>query len=150
MDEIDRRLLRLLQEHPELPITELADKAGLSHTPCWRRVKNLERDGVIARRAILLDPRRLGYSVDVIAHLRISGHDEDTLEMLERAVISRPEILQCFSISGESDYILRIVSRSIADYELFMKKVLLHLPGVASVNSSFALKIVKSTTNLPV
>jgi Lrp/AsnC family transcriptional regulator len=88
--------------------------------------------------------------VNVFASVRLKQHDEETLEALERAAGERPEILECFSMTGESDYLFRIVVRSIEDYEQFLKKVLLHLPGVASVNSSFALKRVKLTTNLPI
>lgn len=150
MDDTDLKILRLLQAKPATTMTELADQVGLSQTPCWRRVKQLEASGVIARRALLLDAHKLGFSVDVFAHLRIGHHDEDNLEAFEEAVREHPEILECFSMSGESDYLMRIVVRSIEHYERFLKKVLLHLPGVASVNSSFALKQVKITTDLPV
>ena len=150
MDEIDFKILRSLQSQPAITTTELANLVGLSQTPCWRRVKQLEASGVIARRAVLLDARKLGFSVDVFAHLRIGRHDEDNLEAFEEAVRGHPEILECFSMSGESDYLMRIVARSIEHYECFLKKVLLHLPGVASVNSSFALKQVKVTTDVPI
>ncbi|GAA0294847.1 Lrp/AsnC family transcriptional regulator [Sphingomonas oligophenolica] len=150
MDDTDLKILRLLQAKPATTMTELADQVGLSQTPCWRRVKQLEASGVIVRRALLLDAHKLGFSVDVFAHLRIGRHDEDNLEAFEEAVRVHPEILECFSMSGESDYLMRIVVRSIEHYERFLKKVLLHLPGVASVNSSFALKQVKVTTNVPV
>jgi len=150
MDDTDLKILRLLQAKPATTMTELADQVGLSQTPCWRRVKQLEASGVIVRRAILLDAHKLGFSVDVFAQLRIGRHDEDNLEAFEEAVREHPEILECFSMSGESDYLMRIVVRSIEHYERFLKKVLLHLPGVASVNSSFALKQVKVTTDVPV
>lgn len=150
LDEIDFKILRMLQSKPAVTMTELADHVGLSQTPCWRRVKQLEASGVIARRAVLLDARKLGFAVDVFAHLRIGRHDEDSLEAFEESVRGHPEILECFSMSGESDYLMRIVTRSIEHYERFLKKVLLHLPGVASVNSSFALKQVKITTDVPV
>jgi Lrp/AsnC family transcriptional regulator len=101
-------------------------------------------------RAVLLDPVALGLNVNVFAGLKLRQHDESTPEALERAARERPEIVECFSMSGESDYILRVVIRSIDAYEQFLKKVLLHLPGVSSVNSSFALKCVKLTTRLPI
>jgi len=150
MDDTDLKILRLVQAQPSLTTTELADHVGLSQTPCWRRVKQLEASGVIARRAVLLDARKLGFSVDVFAQIRIGLHDEANLEAFEGAVRGHPEIVECFSMSGESDYLMRIVARSIEDYERFLKKVLLHLPGVTSVNSSFALKPVKVTTDVPV
>jgi Lrp/AsnC family transcriptional regulator len=150
MDDTDRRILRVFQANPELPVAEIAERAGLSHTPCWRRLKKMEADGVIAGRAVLLDAKLLGLSVSVFAALRLKQHDEETLEALEAAVCDHPQIVECFSMSGESDYTIRVVAGSIEDYERFLKKVLLHLPGVASVNSSFALKCVKMTTVLPV
>ena len=150
MDDTDRKILRLMQARPDITMSDLAAEVGLSQTPCWRRVKQLEASGVIARRAVLLDARKLGFSVDVFAHLRIGRHDEESLEAFEESVRGHAEIVECFSMSGDSDYLMRIVARSIEDYERFLKKVLLHLPGVTSVNSSFALKPVKVTTDLPV
>jgi Lrp/AsnC family transcriptional regulator len=150
VDAIDRKILSLVQEHPELSVLEVSERVGLSHSPCWRRLKRLEAEGVIRERAVLLDAVALGLTVNVFAHLKLRQHDEATLEALECAARGRPEIVECFSMSGESDYILRIVIADINAYEKFLKKVLLHLPGVASVNSSFALKCVKLTTHLPV
>ena len=149
MDRIDYRILSILQASPDLPTSELAERVGLSNTPCWRRLKKLEADGIIRGRALLLDADALGLTVNVFADIRLKQHDEDTLLALENAVRGQPEIVECFSVSGESDYTLRIVTRSIGDYESFLKKVLLHLPGVASVNSRFALGCVKMTTALP-
>lgn len=131
-------------------MAELAEVVGLSQTPCWRRLKRLESSGVIARRAVLLDPRQLGYAMDVFAHVRIGKHDEATLEAFEAEVRSYPEIVECFSMTGESDYVMRVLARSIEDYERFLKKRLLHLPGVAAVNSGFALKAIKLTTDVPI
>ncbi|RYE41168.1 MAG: Lrp/AsnC family transcriptional regulator, partial [Hyphomicrobiales bacterium] len=120
------------------------------HTPCWRRLKRLEAEGVIVGRAVILDAKLLGLTVNVFANLRLKQHDEETLDALEREVCNHHEIIDCFSMSGDSDYILRVSARSIEDYEQFLKKVLLHLPGVSSINSSFALKSVKMATSLPI
>ena len=150
MDAMDLKILRLLQEVPGISAVELAQKVGLSHTPCWRRVKQLEASGAIMERAVILDPRIMGFAITVFANLRLKAHDEETLVALEQAARDRQEIADCFSMSGESDYILRIVVPSIENYEVFLKKVLLHLPGVASVSSHFALKCVKKTTKLPI
>jgi Lrp/AsnC family transcriptional regulator len=150
MDDMDRRILRMTQAYPGLTVSDLAEKVGLSHTPCWRRLKKLEADGIIAGRAVLLDAKRLGLTVNVFAHLRLKQHDEETLDALEQAVFLHPEIVESFSMSGTSDYVLRVVAKSIEEYERFLKKTLLHLPGVSSINSSFALKTVKMTTILPV
>ena len=150
MDAMDRTILSALQKGPEASVAEIADKVGLSHTPCWRRIKKLEAARIIRGRAVLLDAEQLGLTVNVFAELRLKQHDEETLDALERRALEQPEIVECFSMSGQSDFLMRIVVRSVADYEIFLKKVLLHLPGVASINSSFALKCVKMTTNLPV
>jgi Lrp/AsnC family transcriptional regulator len=150
MDRIDRKILNLLQTEADISITDLAERVGLSQTPCWRRVKKLESDGVISGRTVLLNPIALGLSATVFASLKLRQHDEATLDAFEAAAKERPEVVECFSMSGDSDYILRVVVNGIGAYEQFLKKVLLHFPGVASVNSSFALKCVKLTTRLPI
>lgn len=150
LDDMDRKIVRTMQQHPNISIAELSERIGLSQTPCWRRLKRLEKDNVILRRAVIFDARKLGFSINVLAHIKLHRHDEETLETLERAASGQPEILECFSMSGESDYVMRIIAEGIEEYERFLKKVLLHLPGVASVNSSFTLKTIKSTTDLPV
>jgi Lrp/AsnC family transcriptional regulator len=150
VDDVDRKILRALQDSPELSVAELAQRVGLSHTPCWRRIKQLEENGAIQERVVILDPKIMGLDISVFANIRLRAHDEETLEAFEQAARDRPEIMDCFSMSGESDYIFRVVVRSIDQYEQFLKKVLLHFPGVASVNSHFALKCVKKTTKLPI
>jgi Lrp/AsnC family transcriptional regulator len=150
IDNTDRKLLRALQAEPDLSVQGLADRINLSHTPCWRRLKRLESEGVIRGRAVILDAAALDLPITVFAEVKLKQHDEQTLEQLEQAAERCPEILECFSMSGDRDYIFRIVVASVSDYERFMKKTLLHLPGVGSVNSSFALKCVKLTTRLPI
>lgn len=150
MDRIDRQILRALQDDPGLTAVDLADRVGLSHTPCWRRVKRLETEGVITGRALLLDPLALGLSVEVVAEVQVARHDEGTLNALERAVQDCPQIVECSSLSGRQDYLMRIVAADTASYERFLKKVLLNLPGVAHVRSSVVLRRLKSTTKLPI
>lgn len=150
LDAIDRKILVAVQDRPDASIAELAEIVGLSQTPCWRRLRRLRDDGVLRERAWLLDPAKLGLTINVFAELRLKQHDEETLEQLERLARARPEIIECYSMSGESDYLLRIVVKSMQDYEILLKKVLLHFPGVASINSSFALKAIKATTKLPI
>lgn len=150
MDATDRKILRFLQDHPEVSMAELAKEIGLSHTPCWRRVKQLEESGAIQERAVILNPKVMGLGINVLANIRLKAHDEETLEAFEQAARDRPEIVDCFTMGGESDYAVRIVVGSIDEYEHVLKKVLLHFPGVASVNSHFALKCVKKTTKLPI
>lgn len=150
MEAMDLRILQIVQSNPDMAVADIAEKAGLSHTPCWRRLKRLESEGVIRGRVAILDPKALGLTVNVFALIRLSRHDEETLTNFEAMTKDRPEIVECFSMSGESDYILRVVVRSIEEYEQLQKKFLLHLPGVASINSSFTLKCVKLTTELPI
>lgn len=150
LDEFDRKILRALQGDPDLTMTDLAQQVGLSHTPCWRRVKRLEAEGVILGRALLLDPEKVGYPISVYAEIRIGSHDAATLEAFERKVRDVPQIVECFSMSGQSDYLMRVVAASVGDYERFLKSTILQLPGVASVNSSFALKMIKLASGLPI
>ena len=150
MDGMDLKILRELQESPTISMVDLATKVGLSHTPCWRRVKLLEESGAIRERAVILDPHVMGLGVTVLANIRLKAHDEDTLNAFEQAARERPEIVDCFSMGGESDYAVRMVVASIDAYEHLLKKVLLHFPGVAEVHSHFALKCVKNTTRLPI
>ena len=150
MDEFDQKILRALQADASLTMADLADKVGLSQTPCWRRVKILEEEGIIERRAVLLSARKLGLVVNVVAHIRLKQHDEKTLNDFEEAILDHPEIVTCFVTGGEYDYFVRIMVKSIEDYERFLKKKLLHLPGVAHVKSNFALKQIKLTTDLPI
>ncbi|MBO9601158.1 MAG: Lrp/AsnC family transcriptional regulator [Novosphingobium sp.] len=150
LDDFDLEILRQLQQDPSIRMADLAEKVGLSQTPCWRRVKAMEESGVIAGRAVLIDGARLGLRMNVFAHIRLSRHDEETLETLERELRAHPEIVECFLMGGEYDYLLRIVVPDIEEYERYLKKILVHLPGVASVNSTFALKAIKVTTALPI
>jgi Lrp/AsnC family transcriptional regulator len=150
MDELDRKILRELQAHPTLSAEEISKRVGLSHTPCWRRIKRLEAEGVILERAVLLDPQKLNLSLTVFANIKLKQHDQDTLEALENAARKCPEIVECFSMTGDSDYICRVVIAGVAEYEKFLKGTILHFPGVASVNSSVALKQVKLTTKIAV
>ncbi len=150
MDDMDRKILRTLQDEPRLSMQALAERVGLSHTPCWRRLRKLEDAGIVDTRALVLDQDGVGLPITVFAHLKLRQHDEATLETLERAMLDCPMIIECFSIAGSSDYICRIVVASIAAYETLLKKTLLHLPGVSEVNSQVALKRVKLTARLPI
>lgn len=149
MDRTDLKILDTLQRVPGISNADLGQKVGLSNVPCWRRLKRLEEAGAILERAVILDPKIMGLGVSVFAEVRLRQHDEDTLESFENEVRDRPEIVECFSMSGQQDYILRILVRDVEQYEALLKKVLLHLPAVASINSSFALKKIKLTTQIP-
>jgi Lrp/AsnC family transcriptional regulator len=150
LDEFDRKILRILQQNADYSMAELGEKVGLSHTPCWRRIKRLQNEGVIHKRVTLLNPDKLNLGVSVHAYLTIKSHDEESLTAFESAVQNIDEIVECYSTTGEKDYLLRISVESVDHYERLLKRTLVHLPNVASVNSTFALKQVKYTTQLPV
>lgn len=149
LDNYDKKILIALQANAELSMADLGDQVGLSHTPCWRRVKRLEEEGFIKRRVTLLSADKLKLNVSVHAYITIKRHDEESLLAFESAVQEVAEIVECYSITGEKDYLLRMVVGSVDDYESLLKTKLVHLPNVASVNSVFALKQVKYTTALP-
>ncbi len=149
LDEFDIKILRALQENADYSMNELGDLVGLSHTPCWRRIKRLESDGYIKGKVTLLNANLLNLGVSVHAYLTIKSHDEASLNAFESAVQDVKEVVECYSTSGDKDYLLRIVVDSVDHYEQLLKQTLVHLPNVASVNSTFALKQVKYTTALP-
>jgi Lrp/AsnC family transcriptional regulator len=149
LDDFDIKILKALQENADYSMNELGDLVGLSHTPCWRRIKRLEADGFIRGKVTLLDPQKLTLSVTVHAYVTIKSHDEDSLNAFESSVQEVKEIVECYSTTGDKDYLLRGVVDSVEHYEQLLKKTLVHLPNVVSVNSTFALKQVKYTTSLP-
>ncbi len=150
MDDMDRKILSVLQSDSGQSVAEMAEKVGLSHTPFWRRLKRLEKDGVIQGRVSILDPKKLGLDITVFANVKLRQHDEETLEAFEREVAAFPEVMECYSMSGETDYVVRALVASIEEYERLLKRRLLHLPGVVAINSHFALKCIKLTTKLPI
>ena len=149
LDNFDKKLLQALQKNADQSMNELGEKIGLSHTPCWRRIKRLEEAGIIKSRVVIVDPDKVGLGVTVHAYIIIKSHDERSLNAFEQAVLNVSEIVECYSTSGEKDYVLRIVVKNVAHYEKLLKQTLVHLPNVASVNSTFALKQVKYSTSLP-
>ncbi len=149
LDETDRRILALLQEDARLTQAELAKRLAMSQTSCWRRVRQLEESGVIARRVALVDPRAVDLTVSVIASVSLTEHSDANRASFELLVASRPEVVECYSMTGDRDYMLRVVVRDVEAYDRFLTTQLLHHPAVASASSSFALKQVKYTTALP-
>lgn len=150
LDEYDRKILRALQENADFSMADLGNLIGLSHTPCWRRLKRLEVEGVIRGKVTLLDAKKIDLSVRVHAFVTAKNHDEEALSAFEAAVHSIPEIVECYSTSGDKDYILQIVINSVDDYEQLLRKTLLKLPNVGSIHSTFSLKQIKYTTQLPI
>jgi Lrp/AsnC family transcriptional regulator len=150
IDATDLKILRVLQENAEYSMQELAAKVGLTHTPCWRRCNRLKEIGLIVGQAAMLDPKRAGIGVNAICDIVLQHHSEDAFVAFEKAVLAHPEIVACFEMTGPKDYTLRVAVPSLEDYERFLKQKLLHLPGIATVNTSFAFSTVKWTTALPI
>lgn len=149
LDAIDRRILATLQESADFSMQELGDRVGLSHTPCWRRVRRLEERGYIVRRVTLLDGARLDLAVNVFVNVNLRRHQENALNRFEEAVQDVPEIVECYTVSGETDFMLRVVVSDVGAYERLLKATLVHLPEVGNLTSTFALRQVKYTTALP-
>ncbi|MCW8943642.1 MAG: Lrp/AsnC family transcriptional regulator [Sedimenticola sp.] len=149
LDKLDKKILTLLQADSCLTNNELAEKVGLSPSPCWRRVKRLEEEGIITSRVTLISPSSVGLHVFAYALVSLENHNAETLEVFDRFVQESAQVLECSSMSGSYDYLLKIVSHSMDDYELLLSGQLLKLKGVRSVNTSFVLSQKKTTTALP-
>lgn len=149
LDSIDRRLIACLQDDATLPIADLAERVGLSQTPCWKRIKRLEAAGVILRRVALIDREALGLGLIVIVSIRTNRHDEEWLEGFAKGASALPEVLEFYRLSGETDYLLKVVVRDIAAYDRFYRRLIATAP-LADVSSSFAMEQIKFTTALPV
>ncbi len=148
MDRIDRKILQILQEDATLSVADIAEQVGLSSTPCWRRIQNLEKAGVIKRRVALLDAEKLNCGVTVFVHLRTSQHSHDWLEKFSAVVLRMDEVVEFYRMSGDIDYLLRIVVPDIASYDAVYKR-LINAAALSDVSSSFALETIKFTTTLP-
>ncbi len=149
LDDSDRRILKALQERPELTLRELGEVTGLSHSPCWRRLQRLQAEGAISAKRFVVDPEAIGFEILVFCFVKISHHQRDRLKAFEDAVAKVPEIMQCFSLSGEYDYVLQVIATSVREYEATVKNALVELPNVQSINTSFTLKRVKNSLNVP-
>jgi DNA-binding Lrp family transcriptional regulator len=149
LDEIDRKILALLQEDARVPNVDLADQVGLSPSPCLRRVRDLEERGIVRRYVTLLDPSQVGLPVSVFVNVSLERQIEAALERFEAAILTRPEVMECYLMTGDADYLLRVVTADLFAYERFLVENLTRVPGVASIRSSFALKQVKYSTALP-
>ena len=146
----DRKLLRALQSDAGLSQIDIAEKSGLSRTSVWRRVRELEEGGVIEKRVALVNPESLGLQIHVLLSVTMVRHSDAVRGSFESHVAQLPEVLECFSVSGERDYVLQIISRDMASYNTFLNTKILHHDSVHSASSSFALRRVKYTTELPV
>ena len=149
LDAIDRRLLEALQSDGRLTATELAKRAGLTTSPCLRRLHRLESEGVIRGYAALIDQKKVGLPISVFVSIKLERQREEDLNRFEEAARRCPEIVECYLMTGQRDYLLRVVARDLADYERIIKETLTRIEGVASIESSFALSQVKHSNALP-
>lgn len=149
LDELDRKILNCLQENARISNSELADAVGLSASPCWRRVRALEDAGVVRKYAAIVEPKVIGLPVNVFVSVTLEKQVEDWLERFEAALQDRPEVMECYLMTGEFDYLLRVVVPDLQAYEKFVLEHLTRIPGIAGIKSSFALKQVQYKTALP-
>ncbi|KQM54479.1 AsnC family transcriptional regulator [Sphingomonas sp. Leaf208] len=149
LDDVDRRILAELQVNAAISNGDLAEHVGSSAASVWRRIKAMESRGLIRQSVRLLDQSVLGYGVNVLCNIRVCSHAREVRGAFEHFVAGRPEILECFSMSGDWDYLLRIVAIDVSDYEHFLMNTLLEHPSVGGASSHFALSLTKYTTALP-
>jgi len=149
MDDVDRRILKVLQEAADLPVAEIAERVGLSASPCWRRIQKLEAEGVIERRVAILNPEKMNVGVTVFVAIRTSQHDAAWLRDFAERVTRIPEVVELYRMSGEIDYMMRVVVPDIKAYDDVYKRLIAAVP-LFDVSSSFAMEAIKYTTALPV
>ncbi|WP_108386177.1 Lrp/AsnC family transcriptional regulator [Yoonia sediminilitoris] len=150
LDSIDRRILAVLQKTGRISNAELSEVANLSASACHRRVQRLEKDGYIRDYVALLDIRKMGLPTTVFVEITLSGQANEVLDAFERAVARIPDVLECHLMAGTADYLLKVVARDTDDFARIHRRYLATLPGVAQMQSSFALRTVRQTTALPV
>lgn len=150
LDSVDRRILVALQRDSAPPLASLAERVGLSPSAAHRRVRALEQGGAITGYAARLDREALGLAVEVFVDIRLASQSEETLDAFERAVTRHEEILECWLISGDADYHLRVAARDMADFDRIHRACLARLPGVASMRSTFAVRRIKDWAGYPV
>ena len=150
LDRYDLQILKILQNNSSISMQDLGQQIGLSHTPCWRRVKKLEEHGVIIKQVALLNTKSLDLNVNVFVHVTLRQHHENALNRFEESVGQLSEVVECYTVSGETDFLLRVVVKDVEAYEKLLKGTLLQLPEVGNLSSTFALRQVKYTTEIPI
>lgn len=148
MDRIDRQILNLLQADASTSIQEVGERVGLSSNACWRRIKRMEETGIIRKRVALVDPKHVGRGVTVFVTVRTSNHTEEWLQKFASGVAALPEVMEFYRISGDVDYLLKVLVGDIAEYDRFYKK-LIRIAPLFDVSSNFAMEQVKYTTEVP-
>ncbi len=149
LDAASLKILVELQKNTRLSTNELAEKIGMSATPCWRRQKELEDKGYIVRYAAIVDRRKVGLSICCLANVSLARHAEGVVEAFENAMKLRPEVVECYEMTGATDYLLKIIVADMEAYHNFLHNILLKIPGVSQVDTKVALREVKYETALP-
>lgn len=149
LDSFDIKILQQLQKDASQSVHTISEHVGLSHTPCWRRIKRLQESGVISANVALVNAKKVGLGVVVFVTVKLNNHDDKLLAQFESAAVAMDEVMQCYIMSGDVDYLLRVVVQSIEQYEQTLKRKLVKLPGVSALNSSFALRELKNQHLLP-
>jgi Lrp/AsnC family leucine-responsive transcriptional regulator len=144
LDEIDRKIIAALQGEGRLPIVDLAEKVGLSATPCQRRVKRLEEEGLIVRYAALVSPAAMGFGLQALVEVTLEDHSEKTVEAFEAAIRARAEVVACYAVTGDMDFLLHVFATDLNRFSDFALKALLRMPGVKGTRSSFIMQAIKS------
>ena len=149
LDPVDSRILDLIQLDAGLSVAEIAERVGLSSSPCWRRIKRLEDDGILQRRVAILDREKLGLGFEVYCTVKLSLPTKENLDHFERAVTGWPEVVQCATVTGAADYELRIVTRDMHTFDHFLRERILSLGLVSNIESRIVIRSVKNTTAVP-
>jgi Lrp/AsnC family transcriptional regulator len=150
LDALDRKILRVVQRQGDISQAELAERVATSPASCWRRLRALEEDGILRDTVRLVDPVKVGKGLDVICQVRMKSHAGNARQQFEQFVQSHDKVMDCYSMSGEWDYLVRVIVHDVREYEEFLMRELLAQDSVATSASHFALKRVKSTTEVPV
>ncbi|MBS0400121.1 MAG: Lrp/AsnC family transcriptional regulator [Proteobacteria bacterium] len=149
LDRLDLRILDILQREGALAVADVASRARISTTTCWRRIQHLEAAGIIKGRVALLDRTRLGLDMTIFAHIKLATTSRDAIAQFEAAIRDRSEVLECHTLTGEWDFLLKIVAPNMKSYESFYLDYLSRIPCVRSVNSAVAVTAIKESTLLP-
>ena len=149
LDAIDARILDLIQKDAGLSVAEIADHVGLSSSPAWRRIKRLEETGVVERRVTLLNREALGLNFEVMASVKLQLPSRENLERFEAAVAGFPEVVDCVTVTGAVDYMVRVITTDMHDYDAFLRDKVLALGLVSDIQSRIIMRVTKRTTAVP-
>jgi Lrp/AsnC family transcriptional regulator len=149
MDEMDRRILRILQEDCSLPVSDVARQVGLSNSPCWKRINRMQKDGIIKRQTAVLDAASLGFGLTVFVSIKTGEHSSEWLQAFSDNITAMPEVMEIYRMAGDVDYMLKVVVRDMESFDEFYKR-LIAITTLSDVTSRFSMEKIKETTALPI